>query len=79
MVLAETGVRSFAAKLPEGIETVEDAKEAVAAEGRLLGVSAERCNQIFDELVAEELDAEAEDQVSVLVLVRDSSLVGQQR
>ena len=59
MVLAETGVRSFAAKLPEGIETVEDAKEAVAAEGRLLGVSAERCNQIFDELVAEELDADA--------------------
>lgn len=64
VVLAETGVRSFAAKLPEGIETVEDAKEAVAAEGRLLGVSAERCNQIFDELVAEELDAEAEDQAN---------------
>ena len=59
MLLAKTAVRTKAENLPESVETMEDARALVTEEGRLLGLTEDMCDQIFDEILQEELDAEA--------------------
>jgi len=59
-VLAETAVRSFTQDLPETVEDLTDAREAITEEARLLGMSEEKAMEIFNVVLAvEEEEAEA--------------------
>ena len=70
VTLARTGVRTMATNLPEGIESMEEAREVVVEEGKLLGLSEEDSNAVFDEVLQEELDAEAEAEAQAQVGTR---------
>lgn len=59
--VAETALKALAEALPESVQDLEGAKEAITEEGRLLGFSEEEAMVIFDELLEEERRVAAED------------------